>query len=143
MWHTFFSIFLQRKKNLNAVYHIYIYIYNTIEVKDKKKNAEISANFESCVTWTLRKILQRDAFEQVIGILVNGHISTGVMTRIAQTILVKMPIEMYPFTRILMTCLKVSLMLQNFSWCMVWLTKFCKKKNFCSSGGKEKTFWSF
>ena len=56
-----------------------------------------------------------DAFKQVIAILVNWHISTAILTRIARVILVKIPVEICKFTRIPMTCLNVSCMLLNFS----------------------------
>ena len=39
----------------------------------------------------------------VIGFLINWHISTGILTRIAQAILVKIPVEMRQFTRIPMS----------------------------------------
>ena len=38
-----------------------------------------------------------DTFKRVIGILVNWHIPTGILTRIARAMLVKMPFEMYQF----------------------------------------------
>ena len=54
-----------------------------------------------------------DAFKRVIWILVMRHISTGILTRIAQVILVKIGVEMFQFNRIPMTLLNVSFMLQT------------------------------
>ena len=45
------------------------------------------------------------------------HFNTGILTRKARVILVKITVEMCPFTRIPMTCLNVLFMLQNFSQC--------------------------
>ena len=56
-----------------------------------------------------------ETFKRIIGILVNWHISNGVFMRTARAILVKMPVEMCQFTRIPMTRLKVSFILENFS----------------------------
>ena len=56
-----------------------------------------------------------DTFKPVIGILVNWHISTGILTRIARAIFVKIPVEVCQFTKIPMTGLKVSFMLQKIS----------------------------
>ena len=64
-------------------------------------------------TWiyacTLDKILSsNDWFRVVLVILVMRHISTGIFTRIARGILVKIPVEMCQFTRIPMTHINVS-----------------------------------
>ena len=45
---------------------------------------------------------------------VNWHSSTGILTRIARAILVRIPVEMCKLTRIAMSCLNVLLLLQNF-----------------------------
>ena len=55
-----------------------------------------------------------DNFKRVIGILVNWHIVTGNLTRIARAILVKIPVWMCQFTKILITRLKESFKLVNF-----------------------------
>ena len=57
-----------------------------------------------------------NTFKRVVGILVNWRISTGVLTRIARAILVKIPVEICQFTRIPMARLKVSFSVgENFS----------------------------
>ena len=56
-----------------------------------------------------------DTLKRVIRIPANWHNSTGIFTRTAWVILVKIPVEMCQFTTILMTHFKVSSMLQNFS----------------------------
>ena len=63
-----------------------------------------------------------DTLKRVTGILVNGHISTGILTRIPLAILVKIAVEMSQFTRILVTRFTVSPMLQNFHQCSVHCT---------------------
>ena len=45
----------------------------------------------------------------------NRHTSTGILARIARAILLRIPAEVCPFTRIRMTRLITSFMLQNFS----------------------------
>ena len=59
-----------------------------------------------------------DTLKRVIGIPVNWHISTGILTRITCATFVKIPVEMCQFTRIPMTRFKVSFVLQNFSRCL-------------------------
>ena len=56
-----------------------------------------------------------DTCKRVLGILLNWRIQTGILARITWTILVKIPIEMCQSTRIPMTRLNMSIMLQNFS----------------------------
>ena len=56
-----------------------------------------------------------ETFEQVIVILVNWHILTGILMRIARYILVKIPVELCQFTKVPMTRLNLSLVLQNVS----------------------------
>ena len=56
-----------------------------------------------------------DTLKRVLAILVNWHISTVILTSIARATLVNIPVEMWQFTRIPMSCFKVSFMLQNFS----------------------------
>ena len=79
-----------------------------------------------------------------IGILVSWHILTGIMTRIARFILVKILVEMCNFTRIPMTRLNVSFVLQNFFQCMqgngiLFLVKW-KEYNFIFSNVKFYIF---
>ena len=72
----------------------------------------------------LRKFCNiNETLKRVIGILVYWHISTGILTRIGQAILVKIPVKMYPLTRIPMTRLNVSFMSQNFPKCD-WQVRF-------------------
>ena len=47
------------------------------------------------------------------------HFNGCILTKIAHAILVKIPVEMCQFTKIPMTRLNMSLMLQNFSQCML------------------------
>ena len=88
-------------------------------------NAKVSA-IDSCrlhvPPWSTQARWEKisdinDAFGRVIGILVNWHISTVYLTRIACAILVKIPVGMCQFTRIPMTRLSVSIMLVNFCQC--------------------------
>ena len=65
------------------------------------------------------------AFKRVIGILLNWHISTAILTRIARAFLVKFPVELYQFTRIPTTLWKLSYMLQSF--CIILLQTFCRR----------------
>ena len=53
--------------------------------------------------------------KRAIGIPVNWHNSTGILTSTARAILVKVPVEMFQFTGIPMTHFTVSFRLQNFS----------------------------
>ena len=55
-----------------------------------------------------------DMFKQVIRILMNCYISTGILRRITSYSPQNIPVVMGQFTRTLMTCLNVSFMLQNF-----------------------------
>ena len=76
-----------------------------------------------------------------IGILVSWHILTGIMTRIARVILVKILVEMCNFTRIPMTRLNVSFVLQNFFQCMqgngiLFLVKW-KEYNFINTNKRN------
>ena len=87
----------------------------------------------------LRKMLQRnDTFKPVIWILVKWYIRTDILTMITPAIFVKIPAEMCQFTRIPMTCLNVSLMLQNFSQCMV--NKIIQRKWIKFHGNLIKTW---
>ena len=63
-----------------------------------------------------------DTFKRVIGILVNGHIPTGILMRLARTILVQISVGVCPFTRNPITRLNVSFMLQNFLQRKAWGT---------------------
>ena len=56
-----------------------------------------------------------DTFKRVNGILVNWHISTGILARIARAILVRIAVEICRITRIRITRLNVSFILLNFS----------------------------
>ena len=56
-----------------------------------------------------------DTFKRVIGIIVNGHISTRILSRI-RAILVKITVEMCQFTRIPMTRFNVS-----YTYCRIFL----------------------
>ena len=54
-----------------------------------------------------------DTFDRVIEILVMRHILAGIFPKIAQAILVTIPVEMCPFTRIPMTRSNASFLLHK------------------------------
>ena len=73
------------------------------------------------LNWEIFNININDMFNRVIRIQVNWHISTGILTRIAPPIFIKIPVEMCQFTRFPMTRLNVSFILLNFSRCIMGL----------------------
>ena len=94
--------------------------YKKKEKKRKKKNNNNQSTFNSQnkkrKSIYLRDAILRnnslhhkyDTLKRVFGILVNLHISTGILIRIARAILVKIHVEICQFTRIPMTRFKVS-----------------------------------
>ena len=85
---------------------------------------------------TRKKIVNiTDTLKRVIGILVNWHIPTAILMRIARPIVAKLTVGMCQFTRIPMTRIKVSVMLSNFFQCMIaWLGNFTHRESNPESG---------
>ena len=85
-------------------YHTYIYVQVQVKILPR-------------YMYTLKTILQHKRHVSVSHWDPSNvtHFSTGILTRIAPVILVKIPVEMCRITRISMTRFNVSFMLQNFS----------------------------
>ena len=64
---------------------LYIYIYT---------HAEMDACFVWRITVCTSVSLRNNTFKRVIGILVNLHISMGILTRIAHAVLVRIFVEL-------------------------------------------------